>query len=140
MIEVNWLAIVFAVVANMALGFLWYSPAVLGKQWMKEKGLSEEKLKKEQSQMGKWYMVSAVVALVQAFVLAHVMGLSQSFYNYAPVSTGLITAFWMWLGFVVVTQITATLFGGRNWKLFAIETGYQLVALLAMGLVIGMFS
>ena len=44
-IEVNYIAIVIAAVAAMAIGFLWYSPMILGKQWMQLKGLTENSLK-----------------------------------------------------------------------------------------------
>lgn len=53
--------------------------------------------------------------------------------------TGLTSAFWMWLGFVMTVQLTGTIFGDKNFKLFAIDTGYQLVALLGMGVVLGLF-
>lgn len=123
----------------MAFGFAWYSPFVLGKQWMKEKGLSKEHLKKAQKEMGKWYGISFVVSLVTAYVLSHVMTLSLNFYQYPELQTGLTSAFWMWLGFVMPVQLTATIFSEKkNFKLFGIDTGYQLVSLLAMGIVIGL--
>lgn len=138
-VEVNYLAVLLAAVASMALGFAWYSPYVLGKQWTRERGISAENLKKAQKEMGKLYALSFVVALITAYVLSHVMSLSENFFHYPMLSTGLITAFWMWLGFVMPVQITATIFSDKkNWKLFGIDTGYQLVSLLAMGAVIGL--
>ncbi len=137
-VQVNYFEVLLAAGVSMALGFLWYSSAVLGKQWMKEKGFSHESLKKEQKEMGKWYMFSFVLALISAYVLSHVMSLSDNFFHYPMLQTGLTTAFWMWLGFAMPVQLTATIFGNKNWKLFGIDTGYQLVSLLAMGVVIGM--
>jgi hypothetical protein len=136
-IEVNFLAVLVAAVASMALGFLWYSPMGLGKPWMKLKGYTDESLKSAQKEMGTLYGVSFVVALVTAFVLSHVMTLSQNFYGYPEVQTGLTTAFWMWLGFIMPVQVTAVIFGDKNWKLLAIDTGYQLASVLVMGLVLG---
>lgn len=136
-VEVNYLAVLLAGIASMAIGFLWYSQMVLGKQWMKEKGLTAENLKKAQKEMGKSYAVSFVISLITAYVLSHVMVLSENFFGYPMVQTGLTTAFWMWLGFAMPVQAGATIFGNKNWKLFAIDTGYQLVSLLAMGVVIG---
>lgn len=137
-IEVNYLAVLLAGVASMAIGFLWYSPMVLGKQWMKERGLSAEKLKADQKEMGKWYAVSFVVSLITAYVLAHVMALSEAYYGNPMLMTGLLTAFWSWLGFVMPVQLTAQIFGDKNMKLFGIDTGYQLVSLLAMGVVLAL--
>jgi hypothetical protein len=139
-IDVNWLAIILAVIAFMALGFLWYSPILFGKPWMKLKGYTKESIKKEQAQMGKWYLVSTIVAIITAFVLSHVISLSMHYYTYTPVMTGITSAFWMWLGFVMPTQVTATIFGDKKWKLFGIDTGYQLVGLLVMGVILGLLA
>lgn len=135
-IEINYLAVLAAGVVSMAVGFLWYSSILFGKMWIKEMGLSAEKMKGAQKEMGKLYALSFVGSLVTAYVLSHVMGLSQNYYSYTEVMTGVITAFWMWLGFMMPVQMTGTIFGDRNWRLFAINTGYQLATLILMGLVI----
>ncbi len=137
-VPVNFLAILVAGIVSMAIGFLWYSPLVLGKPWMKEKGLSAESLKKAQKDMGMLYGISFVVALVSGYVLFHVMFLSENFFHYTRFTTGVMSAFWMWLGFMMPVQVTATIFGGKNWKLLGIDTGYQLASLLAMGIVIAL--
>ena len=137
-VDVNWLAVLLAAVASMAVGFAWYSKAVLGGPWTRLKGFTSESLKAAQKEMGKYYAVSFVVALITAYVLSHVIALSQNFYDYSPLMTGVTSAFWMWLGFIMPVQATATIFGDKKWKLFAIDTGYQLASVLAMGLVIGL--
>lgn len=138
-VQVNYVAVLLAGVVSMALGFLWYSPMVLGKQWMEEKGYTQESLKKAQAAMGKLYGVSFVMSLITAYVLSHVMTLSQNFLQYSTLQTGLTTAFWMWLGFMMPVQLTATIFGSKKWKLLGIDTGYQLVSLMAMAVVIAIF-
>lgn len=40
--EVNYLAVLIATVATMALGFLWYSPVLLGNAWVKQRGMKME--------------------------------------------------------------------------------------------------
>jgi hypothetical protein len=139
-VEVNYLAVLIAAVAFMVVGFLWYSPMLFAKQWMKLKGYTAESMKKAQKEMGKWYAVSFVLALITAYVLSHVMTLSQNFFNYAPVMTGVTTAFFMWLGFVMPVQMTGQIFGEKKWSLFAIDTGYQLTGMLVMGVVLGLLS
>lgn len=137
-VDINFIAVLLAAVVFMGIGFLWYHPMVLGKPWMKEKGLSADDLKKAQKEMGKFYGVAFVAGLLTAYVLAHVMVMAENFFHYSMLSTGLTSAFWMWLGFVMPTQLGATIFGSKNWKLFGIDTGYQLVGLLAMGVVIAL--
>ena len=136
-IDVNYLAVLVAAVAAMVVGFAWYSPALFGKQWMKLMGYSSESLKKAQKEMGKWYGLSFVLALVTAYVLSHVMALGDNFYHYPRVQSGLTSAFWMWLGFVMPVQLMTEVFGGKKWKLFYINTGHQLVSMLVMGIVLG---
>lgn len=137
MIEVNMIAVLLAGVASMAVGFLWYSPLLFAKPWTKLMGYTQKDFEKEQKKMGMMYGLSFVLALVTAYVLSHVMALSMNFYSYAPVSTGTTSAFWMWLGFVMPVQATDVLFGKKVWKLFYINTGYQLASLLTMGVVLG---
>lgn len=138
-IQVNYVALLLAAVAAMAVGFLWYGPMLFGKQWMKLMGITKESMAAAKKEMGKTYTISFVMTLVMGYVLAHVMALSENFFHYDRLSTGLITAFWMWLGFVMPVQATDVLFGGKKWKLFAINTGYQLASLVAMGVVLSLF-
>lgn len=136
-VEVNYLAILIAGVVSMAVGFAWYSTYLFGKPWMKLMGYSAKELKKEQQKMGPMYFLSFVLSLVTAFVLTHLIAQAENFYGLDRITTSLITAFWSWLGLIMPVQITEVIFGNKKWMLFAINTGYQLVAILAMGLVIG---
>lgn len=136
-VSVNYLVVLVAGIVSMGVGFLWYGPMLFGKQWMKLMGYTKESMEKAKKEMGKTYAISFVLALVTVYVLSHVMILSRSFFNTPMLSAGLTSAFWMWLGFIMPVQATEVLFGGKKWDLFAINTGYQLASLLAMGLVIG---
>lgn len=138
MIEVNYLELILAVVVSMAIGFAYYMNPIIAKPWMKLMGYSKEDVKPTGNEMAKMYGISAVLALVTAFVLSHVMTMSISYFNYSQVMTGIISAFWMWLGFIMPVQATEVLFGKKPVKLFAINTGYQLTSLLAMGVIIGL--
>jgi len=139
-IQVNYLALLIAAVASMIAGFLWYSQALFGKKWMKLMGYSSESLKKAQKEMGKLYFLSFVVSIVSAYVLSHVMVLTKNFFGYPSLQTGITSAFWMWLGFVMPVQVTNTIFSDKNWELFGINTGYQLTSLILMGLAIGIMT
>jgi hypothetical protein len=138
MIEVNLFAVLLAAVASMGVGFLWYSPMMFGKPWMKLMGLTMKDMNSAKKEMGKLYALSFVASIVTAYVLSHVMTLSSNFYDYDQMMTGMTSAFWMWLGFIAPVQLTDTIFGGKKWKLFALNTGYQLVAVMAMGVVLAL--
>ncbi len=137
-VEVNFIAVLIAAVVSMVVGFVYYSPFVLGNQWVKLMGLKMEDMRPQGPKMAKIYGTSFILALVTAYVLFHVFTLSLNFFQYDRLPTGLMTAFWMWLGFVMPVQTTDVLFGNKPLSLFAINTGYQLLSLLAMGAVIGL--
>lgn len=43
--NINFLALLLASVSTLAVGFVWYNPKVFGTIWMKESGMTEEKMK-----------------------------------------------------------------------------------------------
>ena len=139
-VSINYLSIILAGIASMAIGFAWYSNLMFAKPWMKEMKYTQESIKSDQASMGKMYALSFVLSLVTAYVLTHVMAMSTNFYHYSALSTGLSSAFWMWLGFIAPVQMTDVMFGKKTWTLFLINTGYQLATVLAMGLIIALMS
>lgn len=127
--NVNFIAILAAAVSSMVLGFLWYGP-LFGKPWMKLSGITPQK-----KGMSQTYALSFVGAIVMAYVLSNFIGFSGAT-DYT--SAGMI-GFWAWLGFVGPVQMTDVLFGGKSWNLYFINTGYQLVSLIIMGMVLSYF-
>lgn len=138
MIEVNYLAVLVSAVASMVIGSIWYGP-LFGKKFIALMGMdkmSPEQQAEMKKGMTMTYVWQFIASLVMFYVLAHVMGLSQSFYNYSPVQTGLTTAFWVWLGFVVPIKLGDALWGGKM-ALFWLGIGNMLLTLLAAGAIIG---
>jgi hypothetical protein len=43
--QINFLALLAAAVSTLVVGFIWYHPKVFGTAWMKETGLTDERLK-----------------------------------------------------------------------------------------------
>lgn len=143
-VELNYVVLLAASLVGMAVGFIWYSPTLFGKPWMRLMGFTADSMKKAQKKMGLWYFVSFILTVITAYVLYHVIALSLNFFEYSNVQTGLMTGFWMWLGFVMPVQLTGLIFGkehgGKAWQLFVINTGYQLTSLLLMGLTFGILG
>ena len=136
-VDINWLALVAAVVVNMVVGFVWYSPALFAKQWAKLTGRKME----EMGDGTKGYILTTVGAFVQAFILLHFVTYAANFYpDYGDVSVGLITAAWAWLGFVLVPQGVNMVFANTRKKLLAINTGYFLVVLLINGVLLSVWK
>jgi hypothetical protein len=126
---VNWLAIVIAAIANMVIGFLWYGTWAFGKSWIALSGRTMG----EGQQPGPMYALTALAALVQAITMAWFVG--QTGANSG--SAGGIVGLYVGLGFVATAMFAEVLFAGRHPRLYAITAGYQVVAAIVQGAIIG---
>jgi len=137
--HLNLLAILVAAISTMVVGFLWYSPVLFAKPWMREMGYDpndKAKIEQMQKSAGPAYFGSFIASLITAFVLA-------LFFHWMRVSNmhlALLTAFHIWLGFVATVQFTNALFQKQSMKLFAINTGYQLVCYIVMGAILAAWT
>ena len=133
--SLNWLAILVAAISTMVVGFLWYSPMLFAKPWMKEMGYDpndKAKMEEMKKTAGPAYVGSFVAGLISAFTLALILhGLRAEDLHF-----GLMASFHIWLGFVATVQFTGALFTKQSMKLFGINTGYQLVCYLVMGVIL----
>lgn len=133
--NVNLLSVLVAALAAMALGFLWYSPALFAKSWIREMGYDpndKAKIQEMQKSAGPAYAGSFLASLVSAFMLAKILSIT-------PIDSalyGMKFGLGVWLGFVATVQLTAALFMKNSMKLFAINTGYQLVSYLLLGAIL----
>lgn len=132
--SVNWLAIIVATVASMALGFGWYM--ALGTQWMAALGKTREQIMASGSQATP-YILAALMQLIMAYSLALFL---RSVMGGVTVGGGLILGFHLWLGFVITSMVINHRYQGSKWSLTLIDGGYLLGVLLVQGLVIGLFG
>jgi hypothetical protein len=65
--NINFLAILFASLSTLVIGFIWYNPKVFGNIWMKESGLKEEDMK--DFNMIKMFGLSIVYAILISLLL-----------------------------------------------------------------------
>lgn len=136
-VEVNYLAVVLAMLSSMVVGAVWYARPVFGNMWIK---LAKVDMSGDAKDVWKPVLTTLVVSLITAYVLAHVIFLSHHFFNNSFLQDSLTTAFWVWLGFTAARFITHDAFEGRRKKLTLINIGNEFVTLMAMGLVIGLLD
>lgn len=128
-VDINWIAIIVAAIVPMVLGALWYSPVLFADPWMRAVGRTREEL--GDASLG--YLLSAGAAFLTSYVLARIM-------RWAEVDdlwNGAFVGFTVWVGFVATVLGVTTYFSGRPRTLWLINAGYQLVALVLMGAILG---
>ncbi len=123
--SINWLAVVAATVVNMVLGTVWYLPAVFGNAWMKELGKTREQL----GNPGPAYALMLVGSFVQSAVLALLVKALQAPGAADGAMIGLVTG----IGFVATTFLGEAVFSGKSAKLYGINVGFYLLALVVNG-------
>ena len=137
--HINLLGVLVAAISTMVVGFLWYSPMLFAKAWVREMGYDmndKAKMEEMKKSAGPAYAGSFVASLVSAFVLALFLHWTRT-ENW---QFGMLVGFHVWLGFVATVQLTGVLFMKQSMKLFAINTGYQLVCYLVMGAILGAWN
>ena len=133
--DINILAVLVAALVTFALGALWYSPALLGKQWATAHGYTPEKIQAMRKAAGRTYGVSFICYVVMAAVLAiilHRIGVQT-------VLGGVKMGALCWLGFAATIGLTAHVFSERKLAVYLIDAGYQLVSLLGMGIILAVW-
>jgi len=129
--EVNYLAVIAAAVATFALGGLWYSPALFGKVWQREAGVTEDKMKS--ANMPLIFGLTFVLALIAAWVFALFLGPRP------PMALGLGAGFSAGLCWVAASLGINYLFERKSLKLWLINGGYHTLQFTIIGLILALW-
>lgn len=133
----NYLAIIAATVASYIFGALWYN--ALAKPWMAALGVKPEDLKGPGGKVSPVPFVIAFLAqLVMAWMLAGVIGHLGP--GQITLRNGVISAAFLWFGFVMTTLAVNYAFARRRPMLAAIDGGHWLGVMLVQGAVVGAFG
>lgn len=157
--EINYLAILVAAVVPMVLGFLWYNPILFGNTWMREAGMTEEKMKSGNMAVifGVSFLLSILLSFFMQFLTIHQTG-ALGMIGGDPTLEGILPSYQAFMddygtnfrtfkhgalhgflaGIFMVLPIIAIngLFERKSWKLIFINVGYWTVALTIMGAII----
>lgn len=127
---ISYLAVLAAGIGGFLTGAVWYT--VLGKLWLAALGKSESEVKPTPGP----FIVAAIGQLVMAFMFAGIVG----HLGEITVINTMISAIFIWIGFIVTTLSVNHTFQGASPILTLIDTGHWLAVLLVMGLIIGLFG
>lgn len=122
-----------AVLANLILGTIYYSPAVLGKPWIRLTGAGPDKMKKDQM----IFLIAggALLALFNAGILALLMPQYEVSSYYQALLFGGI----LWFGFMMPTIVMNNMYQMKPIQLSVIDSGFQLVSILTMSVILYLF-
>jgi membrane-associated HD superfamily phosphohydrolase len=131
-VSVNHLAVLVAALSDFIVGALWYSPLLFVKTWMRETGLTEEKMKKDNPLVK--YGLTFIFSLVITYNLAFFLGdPALKFSDYILYST--LAGF----GWAAMAVGILSLFEMRGWRLMLINWGYVTIAFIVKGMILGLW-
>ncbi len=131
--QINWLAVPVAALAAFFLGAIWYT-ALFGKAWAQANGYSDEQLKSMQSKRPMPVFFGALV--VCYFVAAVAMALLMVNLDVRGAAGGVMLGVVAWT-IVSAFRMTAQVSSPKPMSAFVIDSGFDFVAIVAMGAILG---
>ena len=131
-IPINLWAIIVAAILRMVVGSIWFSPIAFVKPWQALTGVTPESMQKG---LVKAIVIDLILSLVMAFVLFHAVVYAGAVTLWTGAAVGLLN----WLGFVLATHLPLWAYENRPLKLIAIGVGSNLVSLVLMGALFGVW-
>lgn len=125
----NWLAIIVAAVANMAIGAGWYG--YFAEPWMAGNGFTREQIEADGDSTP--YIWAIANSLVMPFVLANVMAWA----GVSGLVNGLLMGLLMWFGFNALSMGSNHAFESRGFQMWGINSGMYMVGLMVIGAILG---
>ncbi|WP_299121289.1 DUF1761 domain-containing protein [uncultured Winogradskyella sp.] len=155
--EFNFLAVLVAALVPTIVGFLWYNPILFGNAWMKEAGMTEEKIKG--GNMVVIFGVSLLLAILLSFfthfLVIHQMGalgmvgteVENALPSYGAFMAdygnthrtfghGALHGAMAGIFFVLPLFGMNGLFERKSWKYIFINAGYWTLTLTIMGAIV----
>ncbi|MCS3843395.1 DUF1761 domain-containing protein [Microbacterium sp. AK031] len=134
--EINYWAVLLAMISSMIVGSVWYAPKVLGTRWAKLANVDMSGSAKS----AVWPIVTTViVSFVTAWVLAGASAIAWHFYEGSFFVAAVVTAILLWAGFTAARFITHDAFEGRPTALTTMNIAHELVTLVIMAVLIGVW-
>ncbi len=129
---INHWAVLTCAAANLALGALWYSPALFYKSWMQENNFTEEDIKKMNPL--KVYGLTFIFSVIISYNMAFFLGDDKT-----DMVWGTTAGFLAGFGFSALIFTVVALFEQRSWKYILINGGYITVYFTLIGFILGIW-
>src|SRR5690554_1473558 len=134
-LNVNWLGVVLAMIASMALGAAWYMG--LSRQWIAATGKTTEQIMSGSGGQATPFIWGAAMLLIMAYFLAL---LTPMVLGEMSVGNAIVVGIHLWIGFIMTSMILNHRYLGARWSLALIDGGYLFGVVIVQGLVLGLLS
>ena len=128
---ISYLAVLAAAAAGFVFGAVYYT--VLGAPWMAAARLNPDDIDRKNPVP---YIAAAIAQLLLAYFLAGILGHLGDI----TLRGALITAVFVWLGFILTTMAVNHRFQGARPMLTVIDSGHWLGVLIVMGVVLSVIG
>ena len=130
--------ILIAAVASFAFGAVWYT--MLSRQWLAARGRTEAEAKGKTGRSPVPFIISFAALLIMAWMFAGILLHLARGGTELSVRSGLVSGFFLWLGFVITTMAVNHAFHGERRSLTLIDGGHWLGVLLIQGAILGWWA
>jgi hypothetical protein len=131
--KIKYLAVLVAAIIHWLLGGVWYG--VLFKNPFMSRITPQQLQQMHSVNEGMALGTAFIMSLLLCYILAHFIQYTKA----RSAMAGAQTAFWLWLGFIVTTNIATVLFEARPRGLFLINVAYQFVACIIAGVILAVW-
>lgn len=135
MVSLNWAAVGLSVLVTFVSGFVWFGPRTFFWAWWRAMGKGPDEQPSKEG-MGKVFGGTFVGIVVQAFVLAYVIGAIRAGQPDFGAMDGLRWGFSVGLC-AAAAALGHRLFAGHGFKAWAIEVGNDVLNFTLMGVILG---
>jgi hypothetical protein len=126
---VNYIAVVAAAVVALVIGFIWYSPRVLGGRWMAYLGTT-------QAQLGNPGPTGMAVGVVASLINAWVLALLSLNLGGKSLTDGVMLGVLAWLGFMATITAAQISFEKKPWGLWILNNAHNLLVQVIMAAIV----
>jgi len=134
--EINYWAVLIATASSMVVGSIWYTPKVFGTRWAR---LAKVDMDRPGASAVLPIVVTVIVSFVTAWVLAGAVAIAWHFYGGSFLVSAVVTGLLLWGGFTAARFITHDAFEGRPGALTVMNVAHELVTIVVMALIIGVW-
>jgi len=134
-VHVTYLPVIVAAVAVFVLGWLWYSPLLFYKPWMRLRGMDPVAAMAGAKMPAGKLLIELVRCLVLAYVIARFTALLGVGSWMGAVHLGLF----LWIGFPVILLTGSIIWENVPWKVAAIHAGDWLVKMLVISIIVSVW-